>query len=394
MQAEVNNSMGILTALVLLAATGCSKPVLPKAPSIIPITSAAVIVRDVEQFKEYPAVLASIRPVQLTARVAGFLLRQEVADGSLVKTGQVIYRIDPAQYLAQLAEVSAALMQADAQRDFAADEVLRNKPLADVGAISMQDFDSLVTKLRSAEAQVLYQQAQVDIQELNVSYCTIASPMDGMLGKSLEYEGSMVGPGYATDLNLIVQTDPMWAQFSPSTAEWPVYIRQMEQGPVAAKVSFGLGRPIFAEGNLVFRNNEAGTSTSSLLMRVQFPNPAGVFVPGAIVDVSVSLGALKDAIVVPLASLWARETELFVWRIKADSTVEAVAVDVVMREEDQAIVSSGVSAGDRVVVTGVQKLRAGSKVVEAASAAATKTLPSAATLGQENAEQGSSGTKP
>ncbi|MDA0802789.1 MAG: efflux RND transporter periplasmic adaptor subunit [Planctomycetota bacterium] len=359
-----------LTLMLSLASCG-PEPYKPPVLAEVPIRTAVAVAKDVPVVHTYPAVFQSPRPVQLTARVAGYLMPQEIPDGSMVKTGDLVYRIDPAQYKAQLASAEASLTSAIAASQFADSEVRRNTPLVEVGAMSKQDFDNLVTKAKEAAAQVVSAAAQVELQALNVSYCTISSPMDGKLGKSLEYEGSMVGPGYNTDLNLVVQITPMWAQFSPSSTEWPYYESLLASGALPATVQYGMAGPS-AQGSVVFTNNEVGQTTSSMLMRVEFPNPEGVFVQGALGEVSVQLSVMDSAVLIPVSALWARETQLFVWKVAADNTVSAVKVAVSQRTASEAVIASGVGAGDKVVTAGMQKLREGSKVVEASAGATDK----------------------
>lgn len=358
-----------MSLLLTLPFASCGpEPFKPPVLAEVPVRTAVAVAQDVPVVHTYPAIFQSPRPVQLTARVAGYLLPQEIPDGSMVKAGDVVYRIDPAQYKAQLASAEASLASAIAASQFADSEVRRNAPLVEVGAMSKQDFDNLLTKAKEAMAQVLSAQAQVELQELNVSYCSIASPMDGKLGKSQEFEGSMVGPGYNTDLNLVVQITPMWAQFSPSATEWPRYESLLANGALPASVQYGMAGPS-AQGSVVFTNNEVGQTTSSMLMRVEFPNPAGVFVQGALGEVSVQLKVIDSAVLIPVSALWARETQLFVWKVAADNTVSSVKVAVLQRTASDAVIASGVSVGDKVVTAGMQKLREGSKVVEAPAGA-------------------------
>jgi multidrug efflux system membrane fusion protein len=192
--------------------------------------------------------------------------------------------------------------------------------------------------------------------------------MDGLLGKSLASEGQMVGAGYTVALNTLVQTDPMWVQFSPSATEWPIIEARLKQGPVDAEVVYGGAAAISAKGAVVFSSNSVDPSTSTIMLRVEFPNGAGVFRPGTFVNVTIDLGELPGVVMVPVAALSARETDLFVWRVKADSTVENVRVTATGRDGDLVGISEGLAAGDRVVTAGGQKLSPGAKVTEAPAA--------------------------
>ncbi|MFN9125385.1 MAG: efflux RND transporter periplasmic adaptor subunit [bacterium] len=412
-------------ALVVLTAAACAKPPeKPQLPSEVAVRTTTAESKSIRRTKSYPGITASVRPVDLSARVQGFLATQHVKDGARVTAGTEVYSIEDAPFRAaldsaradlerakaQVVSAEASVKQAGAQvtqanaqvagaqagRDLAARDVERNRPLVATGAISKQAFDQYESKLVEAESQleaakasvataqaqlasaqsqigvaaaaVTAARAQLESAELNLSYCTVVAPMDGLLGKSLASEGQMVGPGYTVALNTLVQTDPMWVQFSPSATEWPMIESRLKQGPVDAEVVYGGDAAITAKGTIVFSSNTVDPSTSTIMLRVEFPNPSGAFRPGTFANVTLDLGEIPGVVMVPATALSARETDLFVWRVKADSTVENVRVKATGRDGDLVGISEGLSAGDRVVVVGGQKLSAGAKVTEAPAA--------------------------
>ena len=422
---SVRRAARLSMALVVLAAAACGKPpAKPQLPAEIAVRTTTAETKSIRRTKTYPGITASVRPVDLSARVQGFLATQHVKDGARVAAGTLVYSIEDAPFRAardsaraelaraqaqvlsarasvtqaeaQVTQVDAQVAGAQAARDLAARDVERNRPLVATGAISKQAFDQYESKLvenesqleaakasvataeaqlasaRSqigvADAQVTAAQAQLETAELNLSYCEVVAPMDGLLGKSLASEGQMVGPGYTVALNTLVQTDPMWVQFSPSATEWPMIEARLKQGPVDAEVVYGGDAAISAKGSVVFSSNSVDPSTSTIMLRVEFPNGAGVFRPGTFANVTLDLGEIPGVVMVPATALSARETDLFVWRVKADSTVENVRVKATGRDGDLVGISEGLSAGDRVVVVGGQKLSAGAKVTEAPAA--------------------------
>jgi multidrug efflux system membrane fusion protein len=371
-------------ALVALPLACGGQPAAPAAPAEITVRTIRAESESVDRIRTYPGVTASVRPVAISARVAGFLDTQHVADGAQVKAGDLLYTIDERPFQASLAQAMAAQAQAEAQvpsaqaaLDLAARDVERNRPLAASGAISKQTLDQLETKRAQADAQLAAAnaavdaaRAQADAARLNLSYCRIEAPMDGLLGKSLAYEGQMVGPGYTVQLNQLVQLDPMYAEFSPSATEWPLISELLAKGPVRAKVVYGGVESISAEGALTFSSNTVNASTSTITLRASFPNPAGAFRPGTFATVAVDLGEIPGVVMVPTAALVARETDFFVWRVKSDGTAENVRVRLSVRQDDRVGVVEGIVAGDRIVVAGGQKLYEGAKVVEQGGAAA------------------------
>jgi RND family efflux transporter MFP subunit len=371
-----------LVALGALLPVSCARQEPPPPPPAeVTVRTTVAESRAVARIRAYPGVTASVRPVVISARVAGFLEKQHVADGASVKSGDLLYTVDERPYRAALAQAEATLAQARAQvpsakasRDLAAREVERNRPLVESGAISKQTFDQLETKFVQADAQsaaataqVAAAEAQVEAAELNLSYCRITAPMDGLLGDTAASEGQMVGPGYTVQLNTLVQLDPMWVEFSPSATEWPMIAEHMSKGEVRAKVVYGGVAGIEADGVLSFSANSVSTSTSTILLRATFPNPKGEFRPGTFGNVKVDLGEIPGVVMIPTSALVARETDFFVWRVKQDGTVENVRVQATIREMDMVGIAEGVKAGDRIVIAGTQKLKDGAKVVEQAA---------------------------
>jgi RND family efflux transporter MFP subunit len=196
--------------------------------------------------------------------------------------------------------------------------------------------------------------------------------MDGLLGDTAASEGQMVGPGYTVQLNQLVQLDPMWVEFSPSATEWPMIRDLLAKGEVKARVAYGGVEGIEAEGTLTFSSNVVSTSTSTIMLRVTFPNPSGAFRPGTFCNIKVDLGEIPGVVMIPASALVARETDFFVWRVKQDGTVENIRVEASIREADMVGISKGVSPGDRIVSAGTQKLKDGAKVVEQGAAPAAK----------------------
>jgi multidrug efflux system membrane fusion protein len=385
---------GCLACLLLVSACG-KPPAMPPAPAEVTVRTKVATSEAVKRIRSYPGVTASVRPVAISARVAGFLEKQHVEDGAAVKAGDLLYTIDERPFQASLMQARAALEQANSQvpaakaaQELAAREVERNRPLVATGAISKQAFDQLETKqvqsdaqLAAAKAQVDAAKAQVEVAELNLSYCRIAAPMDGLLGDTAASEGQMVGPGYTVQLNQLVQLDPMWVEFSPSATEWPTIRELLAKGDVKARVLYGGVEGIEAEGALSFSSNVVSTSTSTIMLRATFPNPAGAFRPGTFCNVKVDLGEIPGVVMIPTSALVARETDFFVWRVKQDGTVENIRVEASIRETDMVGISHGVSAGDRIVVAGTQKLKDGAKIVEQSAAqSAEPSAPAAKTV--------------
>ncbi len=394
----------------IVSLTGCEKPPAAGLPQLSPEVETVVVgTRDIPITHDFPATITSPQDVDINARVSGWLLEQNTPDGAFVKKDQLLYRVDPSQYQIQLDAANAQLAQAKAQleaavgqRDAAtAQNVLaqaiydRNQPLVAAGAVSQEQWDQITANLAEAKASVeqangniaiaqasaLSANASIESAKLNLAWCTITSPLDGMMGASSYFEGSLVGDAGKQLLNTVVQMDPMWASFSPSANYLPIVLAKQGTGklpatvtltgattapPPGTAVSLGSNAPT-VEGHLVMVNNQITGTSDTILMRVEFPNAAQLFRPGAYATVTLNLGVRKDAIVVPRTAVFARQTELFVWKVNDDTTVESLAVEVISAYEQDLVLAGGVTPGTKIVSEGVNKLRAGMKVMEAAS---------------------------
>jgi RND family efflux transporter MFP subunit len=156
----------------------------------------------------------------------------------------------------------------------------------------------------------------------------------------------------------------MWVEFSPSATEWPLVKERMDQGEVKATIVYGGVETLQATGIVTFASNVVNAQTSTITLRVTFDNPSDAFKPGTFCNVKLDLGEIPGVVMVPTRALVARETDFYVWRVKQDQTVENLRVVASIREEERVGIVEGIAAGDRVVVAGTQKLRAGSKVKE------------------------------
>lgn len=421
---SIHTATTTLLCASLATLASCEKPKPAGLPVQDPAVSTVIVgTRDVPVTHDFPATIASPQMVDINARVSGWLLAQDTPDGATVKKNQLLYSVDPAQYKIQLDASNAQLAQANAQLESTRGQLAasvaqqvyaqatydRNKTLVASGAVSKESWDQITANLAEAnasveqangsiavaQASVLSATASIENAKLNLEWCTIESPLDGIMGASEFFEGSLVGESGKQLLNTVVQMDPMWASFSPSANFLPVILALQADGQLPATVTLtgamqvpapgavpviGANAPT-AQGRLVMVNNQISGTSDTILLRVEFPNGTGLFRPGAYATVTVELGTRQGVTVVPRTAVFARQTELFVWKVNADQTVESVAVEPISVFEQDLLISSGVTAGTKIVSEGVGKLRAGMKVrdVAAATAAPAATPPAAAT---------------
>jgi len=367
-------SCAALCFTLLFSASACERPKeAPKTPPPPPVEVAVAESSDVPVHRDYPATLMSVRTVELSARVEGWLLRQEIPDGSMVKPGDVVYRIDPAPFQVSLDQATADLAVAEAQYANAAQKYERNKPLVLVDALSAEEFETLEAQYLAAQAQVKARAAAVEQAALNLSYCTIASPAAGQLSKSQVYEGTLVTPGVNATLNNIRQLDPLWAQFQPVSDDIPALRALMQSGDATTAISLPstIASDWSTKGKVIFIDNEVGSRTSTIVARLEVANPKLLLVPGTYVSVRLQVELLKGAVTVPEEAISYQSAQALVWVVKDDGTADDITIETGPRGGAGIVVTKGLKAGDRVVTKGQLKLRPNIavKVVTPASAA-------------------------
>ena len=291
--------------------------------------------------------------------------------GSEVKAGDPLYRIDPRPFEVELQSNEAALARANAVYDQAAQQARRIALLTSQRATTEVENEKAIAAMRQAEADVAGRKADVARAKLNLDYATIRAPIDGIVGAALVSEGALVVQNDAASLATIQQLDPIYADFTQSVGELNHLRRAFEAGdldriaPGAAKIRLVLddGTPYALTGKLLFSEAKVDAHTGQVTLRGEFPNPKRELLPGMYVRVLIEQGIDTDAIAVPQQAIQRNGgggSEVFV--VKDDNHVATQAVRTGSVQDGQWFVTEGLKSGDRVVVEGFQKFAAGDKV--------------------------------
>jgi membrane fusion protein (multidrug efflux system) len=320
---------------------------------------------------EFTGKTASSRQVEINARVEGYLDKIAYEEGSLVKTGQLLFQIDPKPFQAALDSAKATLAQQEATLTRARQTLARVKPLAKQNAVSQQDLDNATAGVLTSEAQVQAAKAQVETAQLNLGYTTIKSPLNGLSSSANFREGALIVPGGAnSQLTTIVQIDPMWVNFGVGENEVLKLKSQTEagqiKGPGVSKAEVELiladGSTYLQKGRITFVDPVINAQTGTYNIRAVVPNPNNQLSPGQFVRVQIKGAFRPNAILVPQIAVMQGPNGKFVFVVGPDNTAQPKPVQVGDWYGDQWIINSGLEAGDRVVVDGAVRLQPGAPV--------------------------------
>jgi membrane fusion protein (multidrug efflux system) len=320
--------------------------------------------------RELPGRVAPTRVSDVRPRVSGIVTERMFSQGSEVKAGDPLYRIDPRPFEVEVQSSEAALAKAVAAFDQAAQQARRVATLTSQHATSEAENEKANGAMRQAEAEVEGRKAEVARAKLNLSYATIRAPIDGVVGAALVSEGALAVQN-DTNLATIQQLDPIYADFTQSVTELNQLRRSLESGeldriaPDAARVRLVLddGAVYATAGKLLFSDARVDAHTGQVTLRGEFPNPKRELLPGMYVRVLIEQGIDTDAIALPQQAIQRNGgggSEVFV--VKDDNRVAVQAVRTGSIQDGQWFVTEGLKAGDKVVVEGFQKFAAGDKV--------------------------------
>ena len=366
MMAQAMRSRALaLLAVILLAACGQAPP--PKsAPPAAEVTIVKLQPETVTLTRELagranPFLVADVRP-----QVGGIVMRRLFTEGSRVKAGQPLYQLDDAIPRADQATARAALGRAQATLNSARLNATRSAELAKIDAVSKQDNENAIAALRQAEADVASAQATLARGDVILAYARITSPITGRIGKSSVTQGALVTANQADALATVQQLDPIYVDVTQSSAELLELRKQVAAGklqvardlPVTILLEDGTRYP--QRGKLTFEAVTVDPTTGSYLLRIVVPNPDSVLLPGMYVRAVIGAGVRQDALLVPQQGI-ARDPkgDAFAMVLGADGKVQQRTVKVSRTVGDRWLVDGGLTAGDQVIVEGLQKIRPG-----------------------------------
>jgi len=351
---------GAVASLALLMLAGCGRNQTGAGAFNMPPPEVGVVTLKAQPLPltvELPGRIDPVQIAQVRARVDGIVLRQDFIQGSDVKAGQVLYQIDPAPYKATLDSAEATLMQAQLL-------VQRYKPLVGINAVSKQNYDNAVAAAAQAKA------AQ-EIAAINLGYCTVTAPISGRIGPALVTEGALVSQVAATEMAVIQQMDPIYFDLSESSTEALKLRQEMEAGqlkslaPGTAKVTLTLpdGTVYPHPGKLLFSDITVDPTSGMITLRAEFPNPNELLLPGMFAMGRLEQAVAPQTLLVPQpAVIIGPDGAASVMLVTATNSVIPQPIQIGSAVGSDWVVKSGLKAGDRVIVDGLQKVQPGMPV--------------------------------
>ncbi|MNK13308.1 Multidrug efflux pump subunit AcrA precursor [compost metagenome] len=319
---------------------------------------------------ELPGRVDAVRDAQIRSRVTGIVQRITFEQGGDVKENQLLFKIDPAPYKAAYDQATAQLKQAQANLFSAKLLADRYGPLVKANAVSKQEYDNAVASYRQADAAVAAAKAAQDNAAINLGFTDVTSPITGRIGKPLVTEGALVESTSATQMATVQQLDPIYVDFTQSTTDLAALRRAFASGRLqqvgkdAARATVVLedGTEYDHPGKLLFTGITVDPSTGQVNLRAEVPNPDGILLPGMYVRVRLEQGVDDSALVVPQQALQRTADGTQSLMLVRDNKIEQLSVTTGGAIKNNWLITSGLKAGDVVVVEGFQKIRPGAPV--------------------------------
>ncbi|EPJ5251184.1 efflux RND transporter periplasmic adaptor subunit [Klebsiella aerogenes] len=360
--ARVSLLSSLIISVVLL--TGCDNSGNQQAQPQAPQVSVHVVHSEpLSVTTELPGRTSAFRVAEVRPQVSGIILKRNFVEGSDIKAGESLYQIDPATYQAAWNSAKGDEAKAEAAAAIAHLTVKRYVPLLGTQYISQQEYDQAVATARQADADVVAAKAAVENARINLAYTKVTSPIDGRIGKSSVTEGALVTNGQADAMATVQQLDPIYVDVTESSNDF-MRLKQesLQRGDDSKSVQLIMenGQPYSLKGSLQFSDVTVDESTGSITLRAVFPNPQHTLLPGMFVRARIDEGVNPQAILVPQQGVTRTPRgDATVLIVNAQNQVENREVTAAQAIGDKWLITSGLQNGDKVIVSGLQKVRPG-----------------------------------
>ncbi len=357
-----------LAACLLLSA--CSSSEEAPAPQAVPVKTVTVTRQAIPNVIELPGRVEPVRTAEVRARVTGIVQERLYEEGTDIRAGQPLFRIDPSELRASYAQTKAALTRAQATAANAQAVVNRYRPLVQENAISGQEYDAALAAAREASANVAQIRAQLQASSLQLGYTTVRAPISGRAGRAQVTEGALVSQTEGTLMTRIEQISPVYVSFAQAASEVLKLRRAIAAGEVdladndriEVRLTFSDGTAYPVPGYIDFLAFSVDQQTGTVELRAEFPNPDRLLLPGEFVRAQIYAGQIDNGLTVPqrAVSLTKEGGTVYVVDGKGQAAVRPIKLGAMV--DGNWIVESGLKPGDKIIISNLQKIRPGAPV--------------------------------
>jgi membrane fusion protein (multidrug efflux system) len=354
-----------------LALTGCDEKPAQQGAQQMPAVGIVTLKSEPLQITtELPGRTSAYRIAEVRPQVSGIILKRNFVEGSDIEAGVSLYQIDPATYQATYESAKGDLAKAQAAANIASLTVKRYQKLLGTRYISQQDYDSALADSQQANAAVVAAKAAVETARINLAYTKVTSPISGRIGKSAVTEGALVQNGQSTALATVQQLDPIYVDVTQSSNDFLRLKEELasgklkqENGKAKVELVTSDGKTLPQAGTLEFSDVTVDQTTGSITLRAIFPNPKGDLLPGMFVRARLQEGTNPEALLVPQQGVTRTPRgDATAMIVGEGDKVEVRQITATQAIGDKWLVTDGLKSGDRVIVTGLQKVRPGVQV--------------------------------
>jgi multidrug efflux system membrane fusion protein len=362
---------GPLIVLVLMAVAGwwlytqqaTPPPARESGRVITPVVAVPATVGNIDITISALGTVTPLATVTVVSQIAGYLMRVDYQEGQKVNKGDLLAEIDSRPYELALAQAQGALARDQALLQTAELDLKRYQDLVKTNAIPRQQLDTQASLVIQDRGNVISDQAQIDTQKLNITYCHIIAPVTGRVGLRLVDPGNYVTPALTTGIVVITQLQPISVIFTVPEDFLPQIVGRLRQNATLTATAYDRSGTIeLGSGTLSTLDNQIDTTTGMLKLRAQFANDDENLFPNQFVNIKLLVDTLHDVVVLPTSAIQRGAPGTFVYLVNQDNTVTVKPITLGPTGGDRVAVKSGLTAGDRVVIDGADKLRNGARV--------------------------------
>ncbi|AKH64854.1 MULTISPECIES: MdtA/MuxA family multidrug efflux RND transporter periplasmic adaptor subunit [Photorhabdus] len=334
-----------------------------RRPPLPPVQIATAKEQTVPRFLTGLGTIQAANTATVTSRVEGQLIALHFQEGQQIKQGDLLAEIDPRPFQVQLAQAKGQLAKDEAILANARQDLSRYQKLANTKLISQQEMDNQRALVRQHEASLKVDQAAIDSAKLQLTYSRITAPISGRVGLKQIDVGNFIASGNNSPIVVITQTDPADVLFSlPENDINAVLQAQKANHDVVVSAWDRNNRQQLAEGKLLSIDNQIDTATGTIKLKARFANQGDILFPNQFVNIRIKVDTLENAVVIPNAALQMGNEGNFVWILGKDNKVSKHLVSVKLQDTQRVVINTGLTAGDKVVTDGIDRLTDGAKV--------------------------------